>query len=351
MGLLTRALVAAALTAGCGPKALRVVEAPDVPADAFDASDASPADVRDVAPPDVAPPDARADVAPGPSCADDPSRPDCARVTVAATAPFCVGLPAAAANAAWNASPPLCGVTLSAFAVDAREVTAGRFRPFFARWAAGSLPAWREARFANGVAVRVPLAPRTVLSEWSPAVVGCTWSETPDAARDLHPLNCVGWTLAMYFCAWEGGHLLTSTEYEYLARWHGAAAGEDRAFPWGAATPACERVHYGPCVGDDGLETRRAGSLAPTAGGVFDLAGNVADLVADDFAPYATLAASPCWGHADPLCQPTLAGTHYARGGSHQNDSEALLRAVFRTTGGSGDASPARGFRCAYPLP
>jgi formylglycine-generating enzyme required for sulfatase activity len=329
--VLTPRLLALALLASvsCGPKPLRVVD---------DAPDASLDARGDVVSPDVV----------TPNCADDPSRPECARVRVAPAATFCVGVPASAATSTWNASPALCDLSLTPFEVDAHEVTVGRFRAFHARWIAGQLPAWREARFANGVTMRVPLAPRTALSEWSPAVVGCNWSDAPGGAREQHPINCVGWTLAMYFCASEGGHLLTATEYEYLARWHGAAAGEDRPYPWGSAPPSCDRAHYGPCPGDDGLETRRVGSLAATAG-VYDLAGNVAELVADTFASYATLAASPCWGRVDPLCQPTLVGAHYARGSSHQNDSELVLRGPFRPMGSSGDASPARGFRCVYP--
>ena len=273
MDVLTRASLALvlAVSAHCGPKPLRVVDGADASPDASpDASVDSP-DPRDVAEATPPPTDApRADVA-APGCADDPSRPDCARVRIAPASPFCIGVPSSPATSTWNASPALCGLTLTPFEIDAREVTVGRFRAFHARWVAGELPAWREARFANGVTLRVPLAPRTVASEWSPTVAGCTWSDTPGGARERHPLNCVGWTLAMYYCAWEGGHLVTAAQYEYLARWHGAASGEDRPFPWGAATPSCDHAHYGPCPGDDGLETRQAGALAATAGGVFDL--------------------------------------------------------------------------------
>lgn len=184
-------------------------------------------------------------------------------------------------------------------------------------------------------------------------MTGCNWTDAPDGAREQHPINCVGWSLAMYFCAWEGGHLLTSTQYEYLARWHRAADPSGRTFPWGEVAPSCEVAHHAPCVGDDGLATRRAGALTVAPQGVFDLAGNVADLVADDFAPYATLEASACWtsSRRDPLCLPSIAGAHFARGSNFMNASEPLLRSVFRASTAVDAASPVRGFRCAYLSP
>jgi formylglycine-generating enzyme required for sulfatase activity len=283
------------------------------------------------------------------SCAGDPARADCLVVAVNPSATFCLGLDETAGNASWNASPPLCGLSLSPFYVDANEVSVGRFRVFEALWTARALPSALDARFARGVTFRAPLPPRTVTSEWNPSITDCTFSAAPSAERDRHPMNCVGWALAMYYCAWEGGHLLTSTQYEFLARWNGATSAAGRTYPWGEDPPDCARAHYGPCAGEDALRTRRVGSLG-SPWSVFDLAGNVADLVADDFTPYATLAVSSCWTRSarDPLCLPSLMGTHIARGSSYANVSELVSRTVFRPSGGSSDASPVRGFRCAY---
>lgn len=286
-----------------------------------------------------------------PSCASEPMREDCRTALIVADRSFCVGTPDAPATATWNASPPLCGLSLSPFRVDAYEVTVARFRPFMQRWIDRTLPSSIDVRFANGASYRAPLPPRATLSEWNPGSLGCTWSDTADAARDQHPLNCVGWSLAMYFCAWDGGHLLTATEYEFVARWHRSSAANGRTYAWGEEAPSCARVHYGPCAGQDGLLTRRVGSLATGAiDAIYDLAGNVAELIADDFAPYATLGASPCWTRStiDPLCTPTFAGDHHARGSSHMNSSELILHTVFRTLPSTTDPSPSRGFRCAY---
>lgn len=286
-----------------------------------------------------------------PSCASDPTREDCRVVEVVPQRSFCVGTTADALNATWNASPPICGLSLSPFAVDAYEVSVARFRVFNERWLARTLPAYMEASFANGVSLRVPLPPRTYAPEWNPSFVNCTWTDTAMGDRERHPINCVGWVLAMYFCAWEGGHLVTSTQFEYLARWHDSMSADGRTYAWGDSAPDCARTHYGRCTGDDGLGTRRVGSLAAGAvATVFDLSGNVADWVADDFATYATLVSNACWTRSslDPMCAPTITGEHYARGSNYSNPTDSILRAVFRPGMSSSDAIPGRGFRCAY---
>jgi hypothetical protein len=61
--------------------------------------------------------------APRPSCAADPMREDCRVVEIVPERSFCVGIPSDAFNSTWNASPPICGLSLSPFAVDAYEVS------------------------------------------------------------------------------------------------------------------------------------------------------------------------------------------------------------------------------------
>ncbi|MBX7191283.1 MAG: SUMF1/EgtB/PvdO family nonheme iron enzyme [Sandaracinaceae bacterium] len=287
------------------------------------------------------------------SCVGAVARDDCQTALIDPTATFCIGVEATAENAGWSASPPICGLSLSPFYVDRTEVSVGRFRAFHELWRTGRLPATTRVRLPRGLVYDAPLPPRDVLSEWSPLVTGCNWSDTPDVVGEQHPINCVGWSLAMYFCAWEGGHLITSTQYEYLARWHRAGGPAGRAFPWGDTSPTCDVAHYAGCAGDDSRLTRRVGAIALAPQGVFDLAGNVADFVADDFASYATLEASACWTSSrhDPGCLPSITGAHYARGSNYMSPSEALLRSVFRPSTALDAASPVRGFRCAYLAP
>ena len=287
------------------------------------------------------------------SCVASPDRDDCLTARIEPTGTFCIGVDATAENAGWNASPPICGLSLSPFHVDRTEVSVARFRAFHERWRTGALSPSVSVRFANGLVYDAPLPPRGEVTEWSPLVAGCNWSDTPAGAGEEHPINCVGWSLAMYFCGWEGGHLVTSTEYEYLARWHLAETPAGRSFPWGDVSPSCDVAQYGGCTGDDGRVTRRVGAVSVAPQGVFDLAGNVADFVADDFAAYATLDVSACWTGArrDPLCLPSIGGAHYARGSNYMSTSEALLRSVFRPSTALDAASPVRGFRCAYLAP
>lgn len=362
--LLVALVVALALTAPACVKPLRFEDtdastdtaAEDGSADAVSPSD----DARELDA--FAPRDASREDAPGvdagggfvpTSCAGALARDDCETVRVEPSGTFCIGVEASGENAGWSASPPICGLSLSPFFVDRTEVSVARFRTFEERWRAAGLSPTRAVRFANGLVYDAPLPPRGESSEWSPLVAGCNWTDAPDTAGDQHPINCVGWSLAMYFCAWEGGHLVTSTQYEYLARWHRADTPAGRGFPWGDLSPSCELAQYGGCPGDDGRVTRRVGAISTAPQGVFDLAGNVADFVADDFAAYTTLEGSACWTRAlrDPLCLPSLGGTHYARGSNFMSTSEALLRSVFRPSTALGAASPVRGFRCAYLAP
>ncbi len=316
--------------AACSPKPLRVIEDADG-ADASDAGDGGP---------------------PTPtSCAANPSRADCVTVPVRPSGSFCIGVPLTPSNVAWSASPPVCGLSLSPYFVDATEVTVARFRVFKARWDAGSLPTSIDARFANGGVFHAVLPPRLSMDDWNPALTGCTWTDSPGGARERQPINCVSWAMAMYYCAWEGGHLLTSTEYEYVARWRDDSTGVGRAYPWGEARPSCLLAQFSPCEGDDGLRTRRVGSLsAGASGGVFDLAGNVAEFVADDYAPYPLLEASECWTRSrlDPLCHPTYGGAHFARGSSATNPSDLVMYTYYRPVAMNMAPSPARGLRCAY---
>lgn len=72
-------------------------------------------------------------------------------------------------------------------------------------------------------------------------------SENTKEALDRKPLNCVPWHVLFAFCVWDGGRLPTDAEWGYAF-----SGGEQRTFPWGAATETA-RIN-----GEDRL------SLAPT---------------------------------------------------------------------------------------
>ncbi len=148
-------------------------------------------------------------------------------------------------------SPPHT-VTLSAYFIDAYEVSVGRFRAC-----------------VQAGACDPPAASAT----------GCTFN-APSAA-DLLPVNCILYATASEFCKWDGGRRLpTEAEWERAAR--GTAASN---YPWGdtfscehavvAATTSCSA--YDPQLPTQ-VGTLPAGSSPE---GVYDLIGNVAEWVSD----------------------------------------------------------------------
>ena len=237
----------------------------------------------------------------------------------------------------FRASPVQRMITVSAFAMDAAEVTVARFRRF---WDAG-----------HPAPPPVILYPGAVVT-WSGAVTepgaagACNWSAP---GRDYHPVNCVDHPTAQAFCVWDGGRLPTEAEWEFAARFTLAAGlNAGRGYPWGEASPTagCDRAQWARCPGDDGGATRRVAQFANTAG-FFDLAGNVWEWTADAFASYTD---PNCWGgrpQTDPFCPRGASGYPAIRGGSWISDSVTLLRAASRDDAYMpGTRSAILGLRC-----
>ncbi len=176
-------------------------------------------------------------------------------------------------------------------------------------------------------------------------------------ADDRQPVVNVTWGEAASFCAAVGGRLPTEAEWEYAAR--GGRGGEmyvwgDSAMPLVDGRPAANvadergRLLY-PYMTvftgfDDGHSlTAPVGSFPPNAYGLFDMAGNVWEWVADRYgAGY--YAVSPA---VDPR-GPSTGGLRVVRGGSWYGDPRSL-----RISHRGGDDPVRRphgdgvGFRCA----
>jgi len=214
-------------------------------------------------------------------------------------------------------------------------------------------------RYPNGATLRAPLAGLGPTTLQSPAEnVGVNRLDDPRPAIVRHPVNGVSWAAAQAFCAWDGGRLPTEAEWEYAARWWRSEALSGRAFPWGEASPSgrCDLAHWmiaaftpsGRCAGTDGRASRPVGSLPlGQSWGVFDLAGNTLEWVADAYAPYGEL----CPGRTgtDPLCDVTSARERVMRGGSAQTPAAmpARLRTSSRARQVADRQDAAHGFRCA----
>ncbi len=261
-------------------------------------------------------------------------------------------------DCAYRAQPLQTNVSVGAFALDAYEVTVARFNAY---WSVRA----RDLRTVRSAPIRYPGG---VIAWQSPPNVEpqrqseeFNWSPAP-SARDAHPMNGVDYWMAQEFCVWDGGRLPTEAEWEYAAR--GSARGglvPGRIYPWGDAQPsvACDRVRWnvGGCDGEDGAFTRRVGSFpAGASAGVFDLAGNVWEWVADNATEYTGAGPPNVCGHRadlrDPLCTVRPTGNRVLRGGSWFDEYIGNLRSATRyLTHAPAERAHQVGFRCARDVP
>ena len=160
---------------------------------------------------------------------------------------------------------------------------------------------------------------------------------TERAGQNDHPVNCLTYSAADQFCRWRKRRLPTEAE------WEAAAQGADqRAYPWGNASPDCDRACFdknSECRGGD-VATCSAGSPASdkTPTDLFGMAGNVAEWVSDGWTP------KPLSG-TDPRAIP-FAKTRVVRGGDFFNNVD-MLRSATRREVHPAAAEPWIGVRCA----
>ena len=182
----------------------------------------------------------------------------------------------------------------------------------------------------------------------------------PPADGSEYPVANVSFLNAMLFCDWlttteqTAGKLKPGQRYRLPtdAEWSAAAGippetgatlaerddAGDKTFPWGAAWPPPpgagnfrglnpEKAGANTAtIGDVYERLAPVGSFEPTRYGVFDLAGNAAEMVSDFIAPEL--------------------GLHATRGGSFRDDTERALRLRARGVGESGrGTAPYIGFR------
>jgi sulfatase modifying factor 1 len=216
---------------------------------------------------------------------------------------------------ALGAELPRHRVRLSSFWLDRTEVTVADYQQCVARGRCAPVPFARGARrFAK-----------------------------PDL-----PVSLVTFADAEGYCRQRGARLPTEAEFERAARGLGG-----RQYPWGKAFNSRVANHgrFGVDRTDprDGFaELAPVGSLPAgrTPEGLLDLAGNVAEWVADLFAPYSPAMAVDPTGPRGPLGSATTSGTHIVRGGDYQSPPP-LLRGASRRPTDPLDRRPWIGFRCA----
>ncbi len=204
---------------------------------------------------------------------------------------------------------PLHDVKLDGFWIDKTEVTNEQFarftdatgyvtvaeRPLSAKTTPGLSPEFEGK--ALSLCLRTPAPGEVVDSayQWWQPVIGANWRHPsgPDSdlqGREKHPVVHVAYEDAAAYCKWAGKRLPTEAEWEYAARgglvsqpfiWGQELrpGGKWMANIWQGKFPTERRV-------EDGFDgTAPVASFPPNGYGLYDMAGNVWEIVNDWYRP------------------------------------------------------------------
>ncbi len=265
----------------------------------------------------------------------------------------CAGelVPGGTFNRSNNASYP---ATVDSFVLDRFEVTVGRFRTFVAAGqgtganppapGAGAHPKIGNSGWQSAWDSQLPVDTASLEAGLQPHTE-CTWTPTAGGQETL-PINCVTWTMAFAFCAWDEGRLPTEAEWNYAA----AGGSDQRKYPWEEDVLNGDYASF-DCNGDGLTSCTMADILAVgsrPAGkakwGHLDLAGNMWERVLDIYVdPYET----PCLN-----CANLSGGTERVyRGGGFLSEAPTSMETRIRYDLDPSSDSVDVGFRCARPVP
>jgi formylglycine-generating enzyme required for sulfatase activity len=189
-------------------------------------------------------------------------------------------------------------VTVGDFYIDRYLVTNQQFRSFTEANAK-----WRRDR------IRPELDNGNYLRHWK--------SSDPLTTQANEPVVNVNWYAAVAYCRWAGKRLPSEAEWEYAAR-----GGQNAVFPWGDRPADKTLANYSAT----GLGTTSpVGAYPANPYGLFDMAGNVWEFLADEWKTY------PNAAQKDPVA-----------GGNRFTQGEAFLQVKTRRVirGGSFGGAP-----------
>jgi formylglycine-generating enzyme required for sulfatase activity len=217
-------------------------------------------------------------------------------------------------------------VTIASFFMDQRLVTNAQFKAFVdknPRWSAENIP----ANLHNKNYLR--------------HLLSASQHDVP-AGRENHPVVNVSWYAAVAYCQSVGKRLPTEAEFAQAAR--GNLLGP---FPWAGEAIDKHRANYGASE----LGTTSPVASYPANGyGLYDMAGNVWEFLADEYRPYTSseqhnpIAGNDLFETGNTFLQ--IKTRRVIRGGSY--DGAAInLWVEYRDSHPPTAAKDFVGFRCA----
>ena len=230
--------------------------------------------------------------------------------------PFPMGVPAGDRDGGRD-EYPRHQVDLDAFYIDKHEVTNGRYR-----------------QFVKATGHRIPQHPK------NPARTLWKGDQVSEAVAERPVVN-VDWHDAAAYCAWAGKRLPTEAEWEKAAK-----GTEDRRFPWGNVEPTAKHLNFNQqWIGEKTLMPVGSYEAGKSPYGVYDMAGNVWEWVADWYDP-AYYEKSPAKNPPGPVT-----GTDKVLRSSGWAVETPLVRIFTRVKSDPLIRNESTGFRCAMDAP